>query len=183
MHAERFADTHHLLADGAVADDAERAAFQFAAHARAWHAAGAIFDRRPGNAAREVDEEAEHHLGHRSDEAGARLGHENPGLARRGDIDIADVDRAAKEGDQLRQALEEGRGPGRLAIGDDQLAIRRGGDQRLAFERLGPLVHLHLAKLAQGGKRAIAVVELARLRRMGQEDFQAAFFCSAASLR
>ena len=85
------------------------------------------------NAAREIDQKPEDELAHRRDEAGARLGDENPRPARSLDVDIADVDGAAQERAELRQALEHRGRPGRLAVGDDEIAVRRGGNQLFAL--------------------------------------------------
>src|SRR2546430_17630855 len=48
----------------------------------------------------------------------SRLRDEHARFARRGDVDVADVDRAAHERHQLRQALEHLGRPRRLPVGD-----------------------------------------------------------------
>ena len=118
---------------------------------------------RARDAAREIDQGAEHLLRDRGNEARARLRDEHARLARGEHIDIADVDRAAQESDQLRQALEDHRGSRGLTVGDDEVATLRGGDERLAFQRCRTFVQLHLAELAQPGERALAVVKRTRL--------------------
>jgi hypothetical protein len=111
----------------------------------------------------------EHHLGHPGDESRARLRDEHAGLARRRHIDVADIDRAAQERHQLWQALEERSRRGRLAVGDDEIAVSGGGDERFAFERRRAVVQLHLSQFAQAGERALAVIQLARLGGMSQQ--------------
>ena len=75
-----------------------------------------------GDAAREVDHEADRRSALGIDEAGA--GPRHPDAVRRGhaDVDVADVDGAAHERDQLGQLLEQGGRPLGRAIGDGDLA-------------------------------------------------------------
>ena len=49
--------------------------------------------------------------------------------ARRGDVDGADVDRAADEREQLGQLAKERFRRGGLAVGDQRIAAARGGDE------------------------------------------------------
>ena len=60
---------------------------------------------------------------------GARLRHEDAVRARRGDVDGADVDRAADEREQLGQLAKERFRRGGLAVGDQRIAAARRGDE------------------------------------------------------
>jgi hypothetical protein len=182
-HPQSTGESDHFAADGAVADDADGAALELAAHARFWNLLFTVMNSGSADAARQVHQEAEHQLADRSDEAGARLRHQHAGLARRGDVDVADIDRAAQEGDEPGQALEQRGRPGRLPVGDDELAVFRRFDEGISLQGFGSRVQLHLTRFPQGGQCALAVIVRHRLRRMGEEDLQAAFCESAASLR
>src|SRR5437879_9635859 len=57
-HAESFPDPGYLPADGAVADDAERAAAQFLSHRRLRYPARAVVHGRAGDAAGEIHHES-----------------------------------------------------------------------------------------------------------------------------
>jgi hypothetical protein len=169
-HAERLRHARQLAADRAVADDANRAAAQLAARVRRGHAARAVLGTRVRYAAREVHHEAQHQLAHGRDETRACLRDEHPCPARRDDIHIADIHGAAQKGHQLRQALEQRGGSRRLAVGDDEVAVRGGGDQRLALQRDVSRVQLHFAQGAQAGERALAVILREGLGRVGEQD-------------
>src|SRR5207247_4019822 len=147
-HAESFPDPGYFPADGAVADHAKRAAAQFPSHRRLRYPARAVVHARAGDAARQVHHESKHHLGHRRDEAGARLRDEHARFARRGNVDVADVDRAAHERHQVRQALEYLGWPWRLPVGDYDLAVFSGTDQLLALKRFFSFVELDLSEAA-----------------------------------
>lgn len=67
----------------------------------------------PADAAAEVDHHGDDPLRDRWHITRAGLGHEHSVRAGRGDVDGADVDRAANEGVQLRQLAEQGLGAGR----------------------------------------------------------------------
>jgi hypothetical protein len=90
--------------------------------------------RRAGDAARKIHQETEHHFAYRGDEPGARLRHQHARLAGGGDIDVADIDGAAQEGDETRQAFEDLGRTGGLPVRHDQVAVGGGGDQGFAFE-------------------------------------------------
>src|SRR5205085_9974729 len=121
-HARRHAQLGKALADLAVADDADGGPVELPAHGGRWDAARAVFERGFREAASEVHHRADHPLGHRGDEPRARLRHEDALAARRLDVDVADVDRAAREGDDVGDAVEELRGPWRPPVRDDELA-------------------------------------------------------------
>jgi hypothetical protein len=118
----------------------------------------------------EIDHEAERELGDRIDEARARARDQDAGRRGGADVDVPDVDRAAHEGDQVRQPLEHRRGTLRRAVGDDHLRALRALDQLLGRERVAGLVQAHLAELPQPDQRLVAVVVGARLGRVGQEN-------------
>ena len=128
-HAEGEAQVGQPRADAAEADHAERRAAQLAADEGRERAVRA---RRLGvaaDAAAEVDHDGDDPLGNRGDEARARLRDEDAMRARRGDVDGADVDRAADEGEQLGQLAKERFRRGRLPVGDERFAAARRGDE------------------------------------------------------
>ena len=128
-HAEGQAEVGELRADAAEADHAERRAAQLAADEGRERAVRA---RRLGvaaDAAAEVDHDGDDPLGDRGDEARARLRHQDAVRARRGDVDGADVDRAADEREQLGKLAKERFGRGGLPVGDERVAAARRGDE------------------------------------------------------
>ncbi len=157
-HAQRLTQRAHAPADLPVADDAERRAPQFAAHDDGRRLAGAVGKHAVADAAAQVDHRAQHPFGHRGDEASAGMRHQHAGSAGRGDIDVADVHRAAQEHGQLRAGRKQARGAGGLAVADDHLAALHGVDQRLAVERGVAVVQSHLTEIAQTAQRLVAVV-------------------------
>ena len=72
---------------------------------------------------------------------------------------------------------------GRLAVRNDDLAILRGADQVLSFQRGRTLVQDHGADRPESGEGARTVVELACLRRVRQQDPHATCRRSSASFR
>ena len=156
------AELRQIFADDAVADDAERGALELAAHARFRVAAGAIIRGALRNMAAEIDHEADRHFRHRRGEARRRACDQDALRARRRDVDVADVDRDAQEGDEIAREREEFGRARRLPVGDDDLAAARGLRQRGRVEHPAGLVDAHLAQLAQLRQRALAVI----VRRM-----------------
>jgi hypothetical protein len=89
--------------------------------------------------------------------------------ARRRDIHIADVDRAAQEGDEVGRALKEGRETGRPAIRHDDLAALRMLGEGLGIEHLACRVDHDLRHLAQRRDGALAVVVAQHLGAVGEK--------------
>ena len=129
-----------------------------------------ILGGRTGDAAREVDEKPEHELAHRRDEPRARPRDEHARAARGGDVDRADVHRAAQERDELRAFLENERFPGGLEVRHDDVAALRGGDERFARERTLVPVQPDLALLPQARQSPLPVIVAEHLRRVSEED-------------
>src|ERR1043166_6105216 len=84
---------------------------------------------------------------------------------------------------QFRAGREQPRRSRRLGVGGDEIAVARRLDQRLPFEGSSSLVKPDFAHFPQSGERARAVIELARFRRMREQNLRAACWRSAASLR
>ena len=122
------------------------------------------------DAARQVDEKAEHELGDRGNETRARPRDEHARAARRRDVDRADVHRAAQERDELRAPLEYGRIPGGLEVRYDDFAAPCCGDEPFARERMLVSVQPDLAELAQARQSPLTVIVAEHLRRVGEED-------------
>ena len=158
---------------------AERAAAQLAAHARRGAGARAIGEGGIRDAARQIDHEADRELGHRIHESGARARHQHAARGGGADVDIADVDRAADEGDELGQLLEHRRRPLGDAIGDDDLAAPGQLDQLRRRQRPASLVEAYLAELAQPGQRLVAVVQRAGVVGVGKQYGRHAFLWPA----
>jgi hypothetical protein len=100
----------------------------------------------------------------------ARLGHQDSVAARGRHVDVADVDRAARERDEIGRMVEKLRESGRAAIRDDEPAAARGVDQLMRVELAPKRVEAHLAERLQAGERPLAVVVLQRFRWMRKED-------------
>src|ERR1035437_5842227 len=99
QHAHAHGETQFALIapDLAVADHAQRGAAQLAAHGCSRHVAGVV-DRAGGaDSAAEIDHGTDDPLRHRGNEARARLGYEDTHLARHRNVDIADIDGAARD--------------------------------------------------------------------------------------
>ena len=90
------------------------------------------------------------------------------------DVDVADVDGAADEGDEVGRVLEHRGGAVRKAVGDDGVATGRRFREFPAGEVALGVVQPDLRHLAQPGERLVAVVVRARLGRVGQVDAEAA---------
>ena len=75
--------------------------------------------------AREIDHEADRHFRDRRDEARRRARDQHALRARRRDVDVADIDRAAQERDEIAREREERGRARRLPVGDDDLAAAR----------------------------------------------------------
>src|SRR4051812_11848676 len=133
-----------------------------------------------GNAAGKINQETNDQFSDRSDEAGTRLRDEHAGTARRGDVDVADVDGAAHEGDELPQPLEHFSRAGRLSIQNDEVATRRSADEGFSLQERSLFVENDVALPSESRQRARAVIELHRLRRMRQQYLQAAWRRSLA---
>ena len=129
-----------------------------------------ILGGRTGDAARQVDEEPEHELGDRRNETRARPRDEHARAARGGDVDRADVHRAAQERDELRALLENERIPGGLEVRYDDFAALGRGDERFARERMLVPVQPDLAVLAQARQSPLTVIVAEHLRRVSEED-------------
>ena len=97
---------------------------------------GMIVGRRARNAARQIDHEAEREFGDRLDEARPCPRHQDAGRGRGIDIDVADIDRAANEGAQVRQRWKYLARSGGEPIGHDDIDIARGLDQAGGVERV-----------------------------------------------
>src|SRR3989442_1555650 len=106
----------------------------------------------------------------RRNESRARPRHEHADAARGGDVDRADVHRAAKERDQLRALLENERIPGGLEVRYDDVAAPRCGDEPFALERMLVCVQPDLGELAQARQSPLTVIVAEHLRRVGEED-------------
>jgi hypothetical protein len=109
-------------------------------------------------------------LGDRGDEARGRVRHQHAGGARRRHVDVADIDRAAQEGDRVGRVAEERGGTGRLAVRHDDLAAARGRRQRIGIEHPAGVVDAHLAERAQGRDGALAVIIAQHVGHVGEED-------------
>jgi hypothetical protein len=170
-HAEREAELGEIASDRAIADDAERAAAELAPHSRDRRPAGTVGERRVRDAAREIDHEAEDVLGDGRDEAGAGLRHQHAGAARRRHVDVADVDRAAHERDEVGQRLEDLAVSRRLPVRDDDSAAARRVDQLRGAE-IVPVacVAADLAQGREGSERPLAIVLGERFGGVGEED-------------
>src|SRR5438309_923996 len=127
-----------------------------------------IVGGRTGDAAREVDEKPENELGDRGNEARARPCNQHARAARGGDVDRADIHRAAQERDELRAALEYARIPGGLEVRYDAFAALRRCDERFARERLRVLVQPDFTQIAQARQSPLAVIVAKHLRRVSE---------------
>jgi hypothetical protein len=170
VHPERNAERSEILADHAVADDPQGRAAQLAPDPRVGRAALAIDQHGTGNIAREIDHAADRHLGDRGGKARRRVRHQHADSARRRHVDVADIDRAAQESDEIGCVAEERGGSGRLAVGHDDFAAARGLRQRIGIEHPAGVVDAHVAELAQGGDGALAVIIAQHVGHVGEED-------------
>ena len=75
--------------------------------------------------------------------------------ARRGDVDRADVDRAADEREQLGELAKERFGRGGLAVGDQRIAAARRGDELGQRQLAGRVVEADVA-IAASARVALA---------------------------
>jgi hypothetical protein len=132
--------------------------------------AGAVGEHAVADATRQVDQRAEHPFGDRRREAGAGMGDEHAVGARRFDIDVADIHRAAQEDGELRAGGKQLGTARRAAVADDDLAALGGGGERAAVENFGALVEPHLAERTQAGQRLVTVVVGARPGLEAEED-------------
>src|SRR6185437_16513181 len=130
----------------------------------------AILKHRSGNMADQTDDESERHLGDRRRESGRRVSHQHTLLTGTGDIDVADIDRAAHERHDVGRPVEERLFARRLPIRHDDLAAARFRQQRLRAQHLSCRVDAQLAELLQGGDRARSIVIRQHLGAVGEED-------------
>ena len=169
-HAEGEREVGEIFADHAIADDADGCAFELPAHARLRHAAGAIGLGGVGDMAAAIHHEADRHFGDRGGKAGRCLRDQDALRAGGVDVDVADVDGDAQEGDEVGSAGEEVRRARGLPVGDDNLAAARGLAQGAGVEHAAGVVEPHIAELAQRGKRALAVIIRQHVGRVGEQD-------------
>ena len=110
-----------IRADGAIADDADRARPGAAGPcAAARHRAAHGRRRRSAScAAPRIDHGADDPFRHRRHEAGRGARDQHAVAARGRHVDVADVDGDALEGDEVGQRVEQRRLARRLAVGDD----------------------------------------------------------------
>ena len=134
-------------------------------------AAGAVGADRGGDAAREIDHHADAEFGDGSGKAGRRARHQDAVPARGLDIDIADVDGAAQEGDEtLRRLVEEAGGSGRHAVRDDDGAARGMDRQGVGAKMLAGRVDYHLRDVAERGHGARAVIIRQHIGGVAEKD-------------
>ena len=144
FHAQHPGDLSQVTADAAIADDAEAAAGQLPAHDDLGLARGMIVGGGARNAARQIDHEAEREFGDRLDEARPCPRDQDAGRGRGVDIDVADIDRAANEGAQVRQRRKYLARPGGEPVGHDDVDIVSGLDQAGGVERIVRFMQLDL---------------------------------------
>ena len=174
LHAQNFGDVGESTADMAIADDAETAAGELPPHDHLRLPSGVVVRGRARNSPRQIDHEAERKFGHGLNKARSGAGDQHASGGCRLDVDVADIDRAADEGDQLRKLREDLAPAFGQAVGDDDVDVARGGDQVRRIQRIIGLVQLHLRDGAQAVEAALAVILAAKLRRMGQKNFHEA---------
>ena len=168
-----LADAGEVLPDDAVADDAERRALELAPDPRLRRPADAVGGDRIGDAAGEIDDQPEPELRDRRREARRCARDENAVAARGRHVDVADVDGAAQEGDELGRALEDRGETRRLAVRDDDLAALPVGDQRLGVEHPPGRVDDDLRHLPERRDGALAVVVAQHVGAVRQERLAA----------
>ena len=166
----RPGDAGEVLPDDAVADDAERRALELAPDPRLRQPADAVGGDGIGDAAGEIDDQPEPELRDRRREARRCARDENPVAARGRDVDVADVDGAAQEGDELGRALEERSEARRLAVRDDDLAALPVGDQRVGIKHVPGRVDDDLGHFPQRRDGALAVVVAQHVGAVRQEN-------------
>lgn len=81
-------------------------------------------------------------------EAGAGAGHQDAGLRGGLDIDVADIDRAADEGTEMRQLRKYLATALGHAVGDDDVGVLRRIHEACRIERLVALVQDHVRNRA-----------------------------------
>ena len=172
FHAQHLGDPGKVAADAAIADDADAAAGQLPAHHHFGLPSGMVIGAGARDAARQIDHESEREFGHRLDEAGSGLRDQHARVRSRLDVDVADIDRAANEGAQLRQPRKNLAGSRGQPVGHDDFDIMRGVDQAGRIQRIVALMQLHLRDRLQSAQAALAVILRPRLRRMGEQNFQ-----------
>ena len=105
---------------------------------------GMVVGGRARNAARQIDHEAEREFGDRLDEAWPCPRDQDAGRGRGIDIDVADIDRAANEGAQVRQRRKYLARSGGEPVGDDDIDVMRGLDQAGGVKRVVRFMQFHL---------------------------------------
>ena len=170
LRAEGKREVAKVAADVAVADHTQCRVLELSAQRRRQRAAGAIRGGRIGDPTAQVDHRADHPFGHAGNEPRTRARDENALLARRLQVDIADIDRAARECDQRGRPPKQLGRTGRLTVGDDERASGRHSDQLIGRERTVEVIDGDLAKSAQARKRPVAVVVGASAHRKCEKD-------------
>ena len=130
-----------------------------------------IIRRRPRHPARQIDQEADRELRHRRHEARPGPRHQHTRRGRGCDVDIADIDRAANEGAQLRKPRKNLAWTFGQAVGDDDIDIARGLDQAGRVQRVVAFMQDDLCQRPQAVQAALAVILAPGLGRMGQQNF------------
>ena len=159
-----------MAADAAKADDAERAAGKLAAHGGGGRFARVIGGGVGGNAAGEVDRQAEHELDHGRHEARPGAGDEHAGGAGGSHVHVANVHGDTDEGAEAGKGGEHRGWPLRHAVRYDHGGIGRHCSELCRAEGGIAVMQAHLGQTAQAGERFRAVVVTAHRGRVGEED-------------